>query len=186
MIETYRLIPAATSRYVDDLNGLKTLWFMMNGSSVIVDHLERCDSVLKDKACLRFRMFVLKPQEVGGHFYDVVFNGRYHVLMQLSSPEELPAVTETMARSMVIDREEDVVSSCSLMPNIGCVCPSYVLTIRAMKRDVCWTLDYYSVDARDSWETKPENEEQQALRTLEIYTFDDGMNLAQCLQLAGF
>lgn len=184
MLETYRIIPSVTGVNLRDRHRKKTMWFLMNGSSSISSHLSVCPDINLDKAARRYRMFVMKPPGMGGHFYDVTFNGRYHVLMQLSGKEELPFITDIMAQSLVIDRDEDKPTSCAIL-EVKCVCPSYMLYVKAKRSRVCWMLDYYGLDAKDTWSVPPSTEDQLDLRTLEIYTYDDGVNLKQCLSLAG-
>lgn len=184
MLDTYRIIPSVTGLNLRDKQRRKTMWFLMNGSPEISRHLSVCPDIELDKAARRYRMFVMKSPNMGGYFYDVTFSGKNHVLMQLAGREELPYITDIMAQSLVIDPDEDKPTSCTRL-EVSCVCPSYMLFVKAKRSQVCWMLDYYGLDATDTWSSPVFTDSQLDLRTLEIYTYDDGVNLKQCLNLAG-
>jgi len=175
MERVLRLIPHLKGYNRNDEPSLKTLWFMMDGSDTLAKQFPMCAEISIDSSLRRFRMFVMKPADVGGHFYDVVLDHRYHILVQMTSPE-LENIILTLKNSGLLS-SEDTVTSCSALTSIDRVSPSFMKSIPAKNCLRVYSVHYYNTNSTCDWSVPEEDFEEFGKRRLEVYLHGENMSM---------
>jgi len=157
----------------------RMLWFMRDGSNALFRQLQTCQDVSVLRFQLRFRMYILKPHRVGGHFYDVTLNKRFHILIQMD-PQELDYILHTILKSFMITDEVSL-TSFERMHDVEVVAASFLDFNPAADRIFIYAHAYDSSLPNEIWIEPSEIPLEPDSRCLEVYTFNDGKQVNMLL-----
>lgn len=152
----------------------RVIWIQMNGGSELENALLQLQTVNLQKHIRQYRLLVMKPGHVKGHFYDVVFNGWFHALIQMS-PNELEIIAYTLRSILNFDSSFQV-SSVYEMTFPDVIKPTTIINNRATRVTSAVSVIYANEEATEDWSHPPETLEEAKQRTLEIYTNNECYN----------
>lgn len=169
-------MPHVMGTYLEN-DGLSTkmLWFLRDGTNALFRQLQSCDRVKVLRFQLRYRMYVLKPSDVEGHFYDVTLNERFHLLIQMD-PQELDAILYTLKKSFMIT-DELKLTSFNRMDDIETVAACFLDFNPAVNKLFVYANNYVGDLPKEVWNKPVGNTLEPDHRFLEIYTFNDGRHV---------
>ena len=163
-----KLIPTLTGFTEADGRKRSTCWFLMYGGSGLAEVLLRDPTIELQKKGRDYRMFVMKPAHVKGHFHEVVFNGMFHVLIQMC-PAELPAITHSLC--LYFGFPEDLQPTYISEPiKVSKICPSFLHYNAATRQTSAFFEEYCNEEASEDWSLPPDTLEESLHRNLEVYT----------------